>query len=129
MSTYYDFGPLYDVPIRLTGEVYERYGNYENLAGNIQEVLQLITHAVIQLADTIARSNAGVLWIEKHFMIMKLGSRYTINNFGNGMGVINLYEERKNCFSTDFFSIKQLALTDPILDYAYKDSIISGRNT
>lgn len=123
---YYDYGPVGRIDLSLYGEAWDRYGCYDDLPPNVQEALQLLCHAVIQLSEDIKHSEAGVFWIGK-LMILNIGDRYCLSNFGTGMAIMNLLEERKGHFSTDFFSVKQMALADPILVFAEKHALANGR--
>ncbi|MBQ3286607.1 MAG: hypothetical protein IJH45_01495 [Firmicutes bacterium] len=127
MITEYDYGPIGRVSLRLYGEARDLYGGYDDLPPNVQEALQLLCHAVIQLSDDIKRAEAGVFWIGK-LMIMSIGDRYCLSNFNTGMAIMNLREEQKGRFSTDFFSVKQMALADPILTIAENHALANGRH-
>lgn len=130
MINEFDFGPVGVINLRLDGEARDHYGEYSDLPDGVKDALQLMCHAVMQIADDIKRSEAGVFWIDSTFMILHVKNDiYGISNFDNGMAVMNFRKDSEGQYSTDFFSVKQLALTDPIISYACKDMKNNGRRS
>lgn len=122
------YGPYGKIPLRLTGEAASHYGSYESLPWEVQEVLQMLIHAVVQLEKEIASAKGGVLFITQFLMIVNIvGGIYEVSDFESGMSVMSLEKKGDGTFSSDFFSIKQLKKIDPILDYAEQNAAIYGR--
>ena len=124
-------GPIGRIPLRLTGEAQSHYGQYEAFPEEIQDALQLICHAVIQLAPEIKQSENGVYRINNTYMIVNLTNghidTYSLSNFMTGMAIMNLCAEGDGNYSTDFFAVKQLALTDRIIECADLNAFVNGR--
>ena len=130
MITEFEFGPVHRMNIELVDDAWRHYGCFSSLPENVQDALQLMCHAIIQIADDIKRAKSGVFQIDAIFMIIIIKDNYyCINNIGNGMAVMNFCMENDNSCTIDFFSVKQLALTDPIISFALMDSYWSGRRT
>lgn len=128
MTTYFDFGPAKNIELEFTGDAAKYYNCYEYLPIDVQEALQLLCHAIIQVLPIATNNEMGKLWIDDTFFILNINnSKYCISNFKTGMAVMNLTKESSNKYTTDFFSTKQMALTDPIISYAYNDALINGR--
>ena len=129
MINIFEFGPKEKIKLTLEGEAKAIYGSYDNLPDNIKDALQILCHAALQLSDEAKKSKGGILWINK-FMIAIISNEYReafcINNFNNGMAIMNLTKKQGGYF-TDFFSIKQLALADPIITAAHNDVLRNGR--
>lgn len=128
LNEYYFYGPSDDINLRLKGEVRSLYGEYEDLPENVQYALQLLCHAVLQLAPAVKKAKAGVFWVDNALVIINIqGDVFSVNNFATGMAVMNFRRDADGSYSTDFFSIKQMASIDPILIRAYNDVDIHGR--
>ena len=134
MKKVFDFGPENEINIRLVDGAESIYGSYDSLPTNIQEALQLILHAMLQVSKDVLNSPGGMLFIETNFMIIGLEgrdniNRYTLINMNNEKGVINLLQDRniQGSYCTDFFFINQLFLCKPVFDFAYQDSLNKGR--
>ena len=128
LNEYYFYGPSGDINLRLKDEVRSLYGEYEYLPENVQYALQLLCHAVLQLAPTVKQTDAGVLWLDNALVIINThGNDFSVNNIATGMAVMNLYKDADGSYSTDFFSITQLTLINPIILRAYEDADEHGR--
>lgn len=132
MKNKFDFGPIGEINLMLEKDAKTYFGEYTNLPEEVKNVLQLIIHAVIQITNDIDDQKPEVLWVGNTFRIMHMksevkGDGYTIGNRTNGMAVITFNKDISGRFSTSFFSVKQLALVEPILDYAYQDALAYGR--
>ena len=124
----YYFGPDEEISLKLTGDVWMQYGEYEDLPENVQDSLQLLCHAVLQLSPAIKKARAGVLWIDNAFAIINTHDDvFSVNNLATGMAVMNFRRDADGGYSTDFFSVKQMASSYPIISYAYEDVYINGR--
>jgi len=91
MKKVFDFGPESEINIRLVDEAKSIYESYHSLPTNIQEALQLIFHAMLQVSKEVLNSKGGVLCIETNFMIIGLKgldnfNRYILINMDSGMG-------------------------------------------
>lgn len=70
--------------------------------------------------------------IDNTYMIVNLTNghfdTYIHSNFMTGMAIINLCAEGDGNYSTDFFFVKQIALTDLIIELANLNAFVNGRH-
>ena len=129
MINKFEFGPMEEIKLTLEGEAKEIYGSYSNIPENIQDALQLLCHAAIQLSEETKKTNGGILWIKK-FLIATISNdfceAFCISNFNNGMSIMKFTKQKEGYF-TDFFSVDQLSLADPIIIAAHNDAVRNGR--
>lgn len=123
----FDFGPPGIIDLRFTGEVKEVHGCYSNLPEQVQDGLQLLCHAIIQLSPAVKKADAGVLWVDDSLVIINVGRAFILNNFGTGKAVLNLNQEKDGSYSTDYFSYRQMEIAGMVVDCAYRDLWINGR--
>ncbi len=134
MITAFDYGPRGRIRLELTGEIRQRHGRCADLPENVQDALQLLAHAMIQLAPRAKRNDGALSIGDFVFLFIESPSRpmncYSLNNLlGTGYSVMNMDKNTADgSYSTEFFSVKQMTLADPFLDAAEKDALANGRN-
>lgn len=120
----YDFGSISKVKISLSGEAASHYGSYHDLPENIQELFQIVCHAVCQLRNVLEQADGKPYYLDDIFVI-KIKNQYLFND-SEMMTVINV-ERIDADYDIEFFSVNRLAKLQPLIDLAYKHFERNGR--
>lgn len=120
----YDFGPISKVKISLSGEAASHYGTYSSLPDNVQELFQIVCHALCQLQDVLEQADSKPYYLD-NIIVIKIKDRYLFSD-AEMMTVINI--ERINAdYDIEFFSVNRLVKLKSLIDLAHEHFEQNGR--